>query len=73
MKLAEHVQLEGKKRFATCAACHGQDGTGNKALGAPNLTDNVWLHGSRIADIEKILREGKRGNMPSFKSILSQD
>lgn len=72
-EVSEHVQLEGKKRFATCAACHGQDGTGNKALGAPNLTDNVWLHGSRIADIEKILREGKRGNMPSFKSILSQD
>lgn len=68
----EHVQREGKKRFATCAACHGVDGSGNKALGAPNLTDSIWLHGGRIADIETILRNGIQGNMPSFKSTLTK-
>ncbi len=70
---SEHVQLEGKARFAICAACHGVDGKGNKNLGAPNLTDQVWLHGSRIADIEAILRNGIRGNMPSFKTTLTHD
>ena len=35
----------GKAKFAACAACHGADGKGNPALGAPNLTDKIWLHG----------------------------
>ena len=35
----------GRAKFAACAACHGADGKGNPALGAPNLTDKVWLHG----------------------------
>ena len=34
-----------RRKFAACAACHGADGKGNPALGAPNLTDKVWLHG----------------------------
>ena len=36
---------QGKVKFAACAACHGQDGKGMQAIGAPNLTDGVWLHG----------------------------
>lgn len=71
-EVSEHVQIEGAKRFATCAACHGPEGKGNKALGAPNLTDDIWLHGSSVAEIEDILRNGKRGNMPSFSSTLSE-
>lgn len=35
----------GKEKFGACAACHGPDGKGNHAMGAPNLTDGVWLHG----------------------------
>ena len=35
----------GKTKFVVCAACHGADGKGNQAIGAPNLTDNIWLHG----------------------------
>ena len=35
----------GRKLYETCAACHGMDGKGNPAMGAPNLTDDVWLHG----------------------------
>ena len=35
----------GRSKFAVCAACHGMDGKGNQALGAPNLTDGIWLHG----------------------------
>jgi cytochrome c oxidase cbb3-type subunit 3 len=39
----------GKPKFAACAACHGADGKGNPALGAPNLTDKVWLYGGSLA------------------------
>ena len=35
----------GKEKFAACAACHGADGKGIQAMGAPNLTDDIWLHG----------------------------
>lgn len=69
----EHVQQQGKKRFVVCAACHGADGTGNMALGAPNLTDDVWLHGSSISEIEHVLQYGLQGNMPSFDNALSDD
>ena len=35
----------GPRKFVVCAACHGADGKGNQAIGAPNLTDKIWLHG----------------------------
>ena len=43
----------GKKKFAICAACHGPEGKGNQAIGAPNLSDHVWLHGAGEAEIIK--------------------
>lgn len=63
----------GQPMFATCAACHGADGKGNPALGAPNLTDHVWLHGGSVADIEKSIGEGRQGHMPAWSSRLSDD
>jgi len=63
----------GQPLFATCAACHGADGKGNPALGAPNLTDKVWLHGSSVADIEKSIGEGRQGHMPAWSPRLSDD
>src|SRR5690606_2808564 len=48
----------GAAQFALCAACHGVDAKGNPALGAPNLTDDVWLYGSELATIERTIREG---------------
>lgn len=62
----------GKEQFTTCAACHGADGTGNPALGAPNLTDAVWLYGGGQAHIEKSIRDGRSGEMPAFRSRLSE-
>jgi len=62
----------GKEQFATCAACHGADGKGNPALGAPNLTDATWLYGGSQAQIEKSIREGRSGEMPAFRSRLSE-
>ncbi len=54
----------GKAKFGACAACHGATGTGNPALGAPNLTDKVWLHGWGEAAIIKMINEGKTNVMP---------
>ncbi len=63
----------GQPLFTTCAACHGADGKGNHALGAPNLTDRIWLHGGSVADIEKSIGEGRQGHMPAWSPRLSDD
>ena len=72
-EITDFAREKGKTLFVICASCHGQDGKGNQQLGAPNLTDNIWLHGSRISEISSILRNGKQGNMPSFKTLLSEN
>ena len=55
-----------------CAACHGADGKGNVALGAPNLTDNIWLYGGSLATIVETLTKGRQGHMPAQKDILGE-
>ena len=67
------IAEEGKAKFMFCAACHGQDGTGNKLLGAPNLTDDVWLYGGSEGVIAQGLREGRMGVMPSHSDILTPE
>jgi cytochrome c oxidase cbb3-type subunit 3 len=62
---------KGKEKFAQiCAACHGADGKGNQALGAPNLTDGIWLHGAGPA-IEETISRGRISRMPAHKDLLS--
>jgi cytochrome c oxidase cbb3-type subunit III len=56
-----------------CFACHGVDGKGNIALGAPNLTDNIWLYGGSSIVIAKTIREGRNGEMPAYHEILGED
>jgi cytochrome c oxidase cbb3-type subunit 3 len=51
-----------------CVACHGPTGTGDKAQGAPNLTDQEWLYGSSRADIQGQIWNGRGGVMPSWKA-----
>lgn len=63
----------GKSKFGTCAACHGADGKGNLAMGAPNLTDKVWLHGWGEAAIVSIITAGKQNVMPAFGERLSPE
>lgn len=63
----------GKARFAVCAACHGLDGTGNQMLGAPNLTDNIWLYGSSKRAVTETLNYGRNGVMPAFDKTLGED
>ena len=61
----------GKSKFAVCAACHGINGKGNPALGAPNLTDDVWLHGYGENAIIAIVNNGKVNQMPAQTDKLS--
>jgi cytochrome c oxidase cbb3-type subunit 3 len=64
----------GKKHFATyCAACHAGDGTGNQALGAPNLTNGIWLYGGSREQIAHTLRVGRNGQMPAFDGVIGED
>jgi cytochrome c oxidase cbb3-type subunit 3 len=62
----------GKPKFSVCAACHGMDGKGNQALGAPNLSDNVWLHGFGEQAIVTLINNGKTNVMPGQKDKLTE-
>ena len=62
----------GKPKFAACAACHGLDGKGNQALGAPNLTDDIWLHGWGEAAIVAMVNDGKTNEMPAQAGKLTE-
>ncbi|BBP05013.1 hypothetical protein TPL01_19130 [Sulfuriferula plumbiphila] len=56
----------GRDKFATyCAACHQADGKGTQAMGAPNLTDKVWLYGGSEATIIETITKGRNGHMPA--------
>lgn len=67
-----YAQL-GKPKFAACAACHGADGKGNPALGAPNLTDKIWLHGYGEAAIAAMVNQGKLNVMPAQAKLLTPE
>jgi cytochrome c oxidase cbb3-type subunit 3 len=56
-----------------CEVCHGADGTGNRSLGAPNLTDNEWLYGSSRDDIHDQIWTGHGGVMPTWGGRLSPE
>ncbi len=64
----------GKATFQMyCVACHGAEGKGMDILGAPNLTDNIWLYGGSPATVTKTIREGRSGSMPAHADLLSKD
>ena len=63
----------GKPKFAACAGCHGANGKGNQALGAPNLTDKVWLHGWGEQAIVNIITAGKNNAMPAQAARLTPE
>jgi len=68
------MAANGKKNFdMLCVACHGADGGGNQALGSPRLNDDIWLYGGEPETIRKTLVEGRNGNMPPHKDLLSED
>jgi len=56
-----------------CIACHGAEGKGNSAMGAPDLTNDIWLYGGTAERIAYTIRNGRQGRMPAFDEVLSAD
>ena len=64
----------GRKNFATyCVACHGVDAKGNTAVGAPNLTDRIWIYGPSEATIVETITQGRTMMMPAHRAFLGED
>lgn len=61
----------GKQLFAdNCAACHGESGEGNQELGAPNLTDAIWLYGGNKETVVQTITNSRKGVMPAWAHRL---
>lgn len=72
-KLVAGDTRAGAQKFQQlCAACHGADARGNAALGAPNLTDGIWLHGGSLAAIRATIENGRIGTMPAHAPRLGE-
>jgi cytochrome c oxidase cbb3-type subunit 3 len=68
---AETVE-QGAALFAeNCASCHGEAAKGDITLGAPNLTDGVWIYGGDRRTLYKTLYDGRQGHMPHWSERLS--
>jgi len=71
---ADAAAMSAQAMFiALCSACHMPDGSGNPALGAPKLTDDIWLYGSSSEDIRTTLVEGRSGSMPAHGELLGEN
>lgn len=66
------VEAGRQKYQQLCVACHGVDGKGNSALGAPNLTDDIWLYGGSQRAIIESIAKGRQGRMPAHKEFLGE-
>ncbi|MCS6811257.1 MAG: cytochrome-c oxidase, cbb3-type subunit III [Tepidimonas sp.] len=64
---------QGQAKWGACAACHGPDGKGMHATGAPNLTDQIWLHGWGEEAIIRGINQGYNNVMPAQNALLTAD
>ncbi len=62
---------QGAAKWGACAACHGADGKGMHATGAPNLTDQIWLHGWGEEAIVRAINQGFNNVMPAQNALLT--
>ena len=72
-KDAEAAEAGAQVFAQACTACHGPEGKGMEAMGAPNLTDNVWLYGSTYEWIKETVVNGRQNQMPAQDRLLSED
>ncbi|MFT4256246.1 MAG: cytochrome-c oxidase, cbb3-type subunit III [Pseudoxanthomonas sp.] len=69
----DYLAAQGKKLYdGICVACHGPDGKGVQALGAPDLTDDYWLYGSSKASLARTINQGRHGSMPAHRELLGE-
>ena len=70
----EKTNENGAKIFANnCVACHGSEGKGNQQLGAPNLTDKIWLYSSEPSEVYKTIYYSRAGVMPFWQGRLDDN
>ena len=70
---AEEAAAQNKFLTSSCAGCHGATGEGNPLLGAPNLRDDIWLHGGSREDIRATINNGRMSQMPAHQELLGDD
>lgn len=69
----DEVSVRGERLFQSlCVACHGPEGKGNIALGAPDLTDRYWMYGGRLHQISESIENGRHGVMPPHRSLIGE-
>ena len=68
----ERIEAGREVFTTTCAACHGEDGTGNRMVGAPNLTDDYWVYGGDLQTIVTSVHGGRQGHMPTWDERLTE-
>lgn len=72
-KVDQALATAGKQRYQTlCVACHGPEGKGMAALGAPDLTDDIWLYGGDFESIRTTLVQGRNGQMPAHGPLIGE-
>jgi cytochrome c oxidase cbb3-type subunit 3 len=68
-----YMAAQGKALYnGVCVACHGVDGKGNVAMGAPDLTDDYWLYGSSSESLRQTIGNGRHGVMPAWRDTLGE-
>ena len=69
----DKLAAAGKEKYATlCVGCHMPEGTGNHAIGAPDLTNNTWLYGGSPKAIKQTIAKGRTGRMPAHDEFLGE-
>ncbi len=69
---AQQAEAARAKFAVVCAACHGSEAQGNTLMGAPRLSDAIWLHGGKPEDLRHSITFGRSGNMPAHRELLSE-
>lgn len=70
---SDFLAAQGKRLYeGVCVACHGIDGTGNQALGAPDLTDDYWMYGDSKESLYETIANGRHGIMPAHRELLGE-
>jgi cytochrome c oxidase cbb3-type subunit 3 len=73
-KTDKDAVARGSDKFdMMCTSCHGVDGAGNQSIGAPNLTDNIWLYGGSRAQVMETIAKGRNGQMPPHGEFLGEE